>query len=141
VTKIIKSYLELSKIPDFQSRLEYLKLSDHFIGENTFGFNRYLNQMLYSSKEWKEVRRRVLLRDNACDLAVPGFEIPTKALVHHINPITIDDIENRNAIIFDLNNLVTVSFDTHNAIHYGSSIDNFKGVAERRLNDTCPWRL
>lgn len=134
-----KSYKELIKIPTFKERFEYLKL-DGFVGDTTFGYSRYLNQTFYSSKEWKEVRDKVILRDNACDLGVPGHQINLYALVHHINPITKEDILERRPCVLDMNNLITVSKKTHNAIHYSDSSQIFDTVVERTPNDTCPWK-
>ena len=97
--------------------------------------------MLYKSSEWKRVRRQVILRDAACDLACDGYEIPRRALIHHINPITVEDVINHNPIVFDPNNLVTTTHATHQIIHYGFKEDvNRLTVIERQVNDTCPWR-
>ena len=134
-----KSYKELIKIPTFEERFRYLKL-DGYVGDTTFGYSRYLNQTLYKSKEWQEVRQKVLLRDNACDLGVDGHQINMYALIHHINPITREDILERRPCIFDMNNLITVTKKTHNAIHYGDESQIFDKVTERSPNDTCPWR-
>lgn len=133
-----KSYEELISIPTFQERYEYLKMIEE-IGAETFGYDRYLNQQLYRSPEWKEIRRRVLIRDNGCDLAMPGYLIGYRPIIHHINPITIEQIENRDPALFDLENLVLTCIDTHNAIHYGE-VRDFSGPIERKPNDTCPWR-
>lgn len=136
----MKSYRELIEIPDFHDRYEYLKLSGQ-VGDSTFGSRRYLNQMLYKYPEWRSIRNKVIERDKACDLAHPDFEINDQpAYIHHINPITIDDILNRDSKVFDLNNLITTTFDTHQAIHYGSERMLPKLPVERRPNDTCPWR-
>lgn len=133
-----KSYSELIKIPSFQERLDYLRISG-FVGDQTFGGHRLLNQILYSCPEWRKIRREVILRDDGLDLAHPDYEIAGRIYVHHINPITVDDILNRSRKVFDLENLVSCSFETHNAIHYGS--ENPKPVfVERKENDTCPWR-
>jgi len=117
---MIKSYEELMLIPTFEERFHYLKIGG-IIGRATFGFERYLNQTLYRSRTWREeIRPKVLLRDNGCDLGIPGREIFIHPIVHHINPITIRDIKCVSDIVFDLNNLITVSHDTHNAIHFAN---------------------
>lgn len=139
VTKMSKTYDELITLPTFKERFDYLKLNG-FVGKETFGFDRYLNQVLYRSYEWKQTRKQVILRDNGCDLGIDGREIFGKILVHHINPITLEDINNRNPEIFNLNNLITVSFDTHQAIHFGSYELLPKDPVERKPNDTCPWK-
>lgn len=135
----IKTYSELITLPTFEERFNYLKLGGA-VGESTFGFDRYLNQNLYKSQEWKSVRNKVIIRDNGCDLACEGYEIYGKVLIHHINPITVEDIINRNPIIFDLDNLITTIHNTHNAIHYGDENLLIKGPIERTKNDTIPWK-
>ena len=136
----MKTYHELIEMPEFLDRFNYLKL-DGVTCDETFGSKRYLNQILYSSPEWKEIRRKAIIRDSGCDLAFKGRYIFPKILVHHLNPITIEDILQRNPKVFDLDNLVCVSFDTHNAIHYGDSsqLQTIEPVI-RKPNDTCPWR-
>ena len=134
----IKSYRELSRLNTFIERFEYLKLSGS-VGASTFGYDRYLNQKLYTSRKWLQIRDQVILRDNGCDLGIEGYELYDKIIIHHINPITIDDIENDNPILFDLNNLISTSHNTHNAIHYGDVNLIPKGPIQRRKNDTCPW--
>lgn len=138
VIQMNKSYLELIEFKTFEERFEYLKL-DGIVCNETFGFDRYLNQKLYSSYEWKRRRQRVIVRDMGCDLGMLGHDIIGKILIHHINPITIDDIKNRNPIIFDENNLICVSHNTHNAIHYGSDTPISSPIF-RSPNDTCPWK-
>ena len=133
-----KSYSEMKKLKTHEERYEYLKLSGKVASE-TFGYDRYLNQTLYNSPEWKSVRNKVILRDNGCDLGVEGFEIGGKVLVHHLNPISKEDILNRDPKIFDLENLVCTCKRTHDAIHYGSE-DSYHEPAERKPNDTCPWK-
>ena len=135
----IKTYSELITLPTFEERFNYLKLGGT-VGKSTFGFDRYLNQNLYKSQEWKSVRNKVIIRDNGCDLACEGYEIYGKVLIHHINPITAEDIINRNPIIFDLENLITTVHNTHNAIHYGDENLLIKGLIERTKNDTIPWK-
>lgn len=135
----IKTYSELITLPTYEERFNYLKL-EGVVGEMTFGFDRYLNQKLYTSQEWKTVRNQVIVRDNGCDLACEGYEIYGKILIHHINPIMVEDIINRNPIIFDLENLISTTHNTHNAIHYGDENLLIKGPIERTKNDTIPWR-
>lgn len=136
----IKTYEGLIQIPSFIERYRYLKIGGK-AGEITFGNDRYLNQLLYKSPEWKAVRRQVMIRDNCCDLGLEGYSIGGIPIIHHMEPITVEDIVNRNPKVFDPNNLITVSRRTHNAIHYGDEelllIDE---VIERRPNDTSPWR-
>lgn len=137
---MIRTYSELLTFKTFEERFDYLKLNG-VVGKDTFGFDRYMNQWLYhNSKEWKAVRNKVIVRDNGCDLGMEGYDILGKILVHHLNPITIDDIKNRSPTIFDLNNLICVSHNTHNAIHYGDENLLVKAPIERKLNDTCPWK-
>lgn len=150
---LMKTYSELIKLPTFEERFEYLRTASR-IGESTFGSDRYLNQMLYTSKLWDEVKTEIIIRDNACDLAMPGYDIRGKVLlkdgrefkkagmiiVHHINPITKQDILNRDPKVFDPENLICVSFKTHNAIHYGDLNSLTLPPKERTPNDTCPWR-
>ena len=133
-----KSYEALIRLPTFFERFEYLKLGS-FVGQETFGFDRYLNQVLYRSMEWRHVRRQVLLRDNGCDLGIQDRQIFSSPLVHHINPIALEDIDLRNPCIFDLNNLITTSHNTHNAIHYGDATLLSALPKERTKGDTTPW--
>ena len=137
--KNIKTYSELITIPTFEERFEYLKL-DGQVGVETFGFNRYLNQAFYKSDEWLSIRDYVITRDNGCDLGMEGYEIYGQILIHHINPITKDDIIQRSRILLDPENLITTVKRTHDAIHYGDSNLLMKAPIERRKNDTCPWR-
>lgn len=137
--KNIKTYSELITIPTFEERFEYLKL-DGQVGVETFGFNRYLNQAFYKSDEWLSIRDYVITRDNGCDLGMEGYEIYGRILIHHINPITKDDIIQRSRILLDPENLITTVKRTHDAIHYGDSNLLMKAPIERRKNDTCPWR-
>lgn len=134
-----KTYLELSQLKTFEERFKYLQLNGA-VGQDTFGFNRYLNQALYGSKEWRKVRNEVIIRDNGCDLGVYGYDICDRILIHHLNPITVDDILNRNPEVFDLNNLICVSHRTHNAIHYGDEDLLITNVNARSKNDTCLWK-
>lgn len=134
-----KTYSELVRLPDFLDRFEYLKLNGS-VGMETFGFDRYLNQALYHSDKWRRIRNEVILRDNGCDLAHPDRPIQGRIVIHHLNPITMEDIVNRAYAVFDLENLVSVSIDTHNAIHYGDSSLIFDEIVERSPNDTILWR-
>ena len=135
----IRSYSELITIPTFEERFRYLQL-DGRVGEETFGFNRYLNQIFYKSDEWLRVRDLVIVRDNGCDLGIEGREIYGKILVHHMNPITIDDITRRSKYLLDPEYLITTVKNTHDAIHYGDESLLIKGPIERSKYDTCPWK-
>lgn len=138
--KNIKTYSELIKLPTFEERYEYLKIGG-MVGEETFGFDRYLNQIFYNSDEWKSVRSYVITRDQGCDLGVPDREIRgNKILVHHMNPITKEDILNRSDILLNPEYLITTVKNTHDAIHYGDSDLLCQGPVIRTKNDTCPWR-
>lgn len=134
----MKSYTELSKLKTFQERFEYLKLGGE-VGKDTFGYDRYLNQALYNSKEWKNVRNKVIIRDGGQDLGSKGYSICGKCLIHHINPISKEDIINRDPKVFDLDNLITVTLDTHNAIHYGDYELINKEPISRTPGDTKLW--
>lgn len=136
---IYKTYSELIKIKSFEDRFEYLKL-DGTVGNVTFGGHRYLNQILYQTEKWKSTRREVIIRDNGCDLAHEYYIISGSIYIHHINPITIDDILNERPCVFDLENLICSSFKTHNAIHYGSKNLLPSEQVIRKKNDTCPWK-
>lgn len=135
----IRSYAGLSRLPSFEERFHYLRLSGT-VGEETFGFERFLNQIFYKSSEWKRVRDAVILRDNGRDLGVEGRDIFGKILIHHMNPITRRDIETRSALLLDPEYLISTSHMTHNAIHYGDEHFLIPAPIERRRNDTCPWR-
>lgn len=135
----IRTYSELITIPTFEERFEYLKLNGS-VGLETFGHDRYLNQILYNSPEWRRFRPEIIVRDNGCDLACEGYEIFGKILIHHINPITAKDILNRNPKVFDPENVITTVHNTHNAIHYGDENLLITAPIERSRNDTCPWR-
>lgn len=136
---MIKTYSKAMRFKTFEERFKYLKL-DGSVGDFTFNGHRMLNQALYHSDEWKRARDRAIIRDNGCDLADPGRPIANNLTVHHINPITIDDILERRAIVFDLENLICVTKRTHNDLHYGSEDFALPTVVERRRYDTCPWR-
>jgi len=135
---MVKRYSELIKFKTFNERFNYLKLTGK-VGAETFGYDRYLNQMLYKSRRWRETRDRIIIRDNGFDLACEDYVIFGKTLIHHINPLTLQQIENMSSIIFDPENLITTCLDTHNAIHYGNELKEYV-VVERSKNDTCPWR-
>ena len=114
---MIRNYTELSKLQTFEERFNYLKL-DGVVGKETFGYDRYLNQILYQCPEWKSVRNKVIIRDNGCDLGIIGREIQNRIIIHHMNPITVEDIKSRNPIVFDPEYLISTVHRTHNAIHY-----------------------
>ena len=135
----IRTYSELITIPTFEERFEYLKLKGS-VGKDTFGYDRYLNQVLYRSPEWKRLRNKIIIRDCGCDLACDGYDIYGKVLIHHLNPITVEDVLARSRKVFDPDNLVCVSHSTHNAIHYGDVDLLVTGPIIRTKNDTCPWR-
>ena len=140
VLMIIKSYSELIRIPTYKERFEYLRLNG-IVGKDTFGYDRYLNQAFYNSPEWRRFRRDIIIRDNGCDLACEGYEIRGKIILHHINPITQDDlISRRRDVLFDPENIICVTHNTHNAIHYGDANLLITGPIERVANDTCPWK-
>ena len=136
---MMKSYTELIAIPDYLDRFNYLKMQGA-IGERTFGGYRYLNQQLYQSDEWKKVRREIILRDDGCDLGHPDHPLFSEVLIHHINPISVEDVLERHPRVFDLDNLICCSHRTHNAIHYGDDKQLVTGPIIRAPNDTCPWR-
>ena len=126
-------------IPTYEERYRYLKLEGR-VGEATFGYDRYLNQILYSSDEWQSFRDSIIIRDNGCDLGCIGYDVKVRVTVHHIDPITVEDVINRHPKVFDPENVITVSHNTHMAIHYGNEDLLAKPPVERRPNDTCPWR-
>ena len=135
-----KTYSELMELNTFEERFNYLKL-DGRVGEDTFGWDRYLNQMLYKSNRWiTDTRPRIIARDNGRDLGIEGREIMGKIIVHHINPVTADDILNDRPIVHDPENLISVSHLTHNAIHYSNEDILIKDPIVRSKNDTCPWK-
>ena len=136
---MIRNYSELITLRTFKERFEYLKL-DGIVGEETFGFDRYMNQIFYKSKEWASVRREVIFRDNGCDLGVDGYEIHGKILIHHMNPINLSDIVHKTDELLNPDYLITTVLSTHNAIHYGDASLLPALPVERRANDTCPWR-
>ena len=139
MSKIIRTYSELITIPTFKERYEYLRLNGK-VGEDTFGFDRWLNQVFYKSEAWLKVRDEVIVRDNGCDLGIPGREIYGRVLVHHMNPIMVKDILDRTEYLLNPDYLICTSKNTHDAIHYSDSSILFTEPIVRTLNDTCPWR-
>ena len=139
VMRTIRTYSELVRLPTFEERFRYLKL-DGLVGKDTFGFDRYLNQEFYRSKEWKEVRDFVIVRDNGCDLGMDGYEIVGRIYIHHMNPITVNDIVHSSDFLLNPDYLICMSHNTHNAVHYGDEDLLVTAPVERRKNDTCPWK-
>ena len=139
---MILTYNELIRLPTFEERLSYLLLHGR-VGAETFGFDRWLNQLFYISEEWKQLRRKIIIRDNGCDLGVDGYDIQGAILVHHMNPIVADDIVNCTPYLMNPDFLISTSFNTHQAIHYENA-DLLKVApiypTERKPNDTCPWK-
>lgn len=131
-------YSEMIQLVSFEDRLEYLRLGGG-VGRETFGFDRYINQKFYLSREWQDVRNFVIIRDNGCDLGVEGYEIPAKPLIHHINPMAVEDIIEHASWILDPEYLITTSHRTHNAIHYGGNTMHPSVVVQRTPNDTKLW--
>lgn len=139
MTMIIRTYSELITIPTFEERYKYLKIGGK-VGEETFGFERYLNQEFYKSYEWQSIRRQVIVRDLGCDLGIKDREIHGKIIVHHMNPITIDDIIEASDFLLNPEYLICTLKSTHDAIHYGDESLLIKAPVERMKNDTCPWK-
>jgi hypothetical protein len=135
----IRNYSELSKLLTFEERYQYLRL-DGAVGKETFGFDRYLNQVFYRSQKWKTIRDFVIIRDNGCDLGVEGYEIHGRIIIHHINPLTVRDIERESEFLLDPEFLICTTHNTHNAIHYGDENLLIRAPIERTKNDTCPWK-
>lgn len=135
----VKTYSELIALPTFEERFKYLQLSGS-VGADTFGFDRYLNQIFYKSKEWKRLRNQIIIRDNGCDLAVIGYDIYEHIIIHHMNPITKDDVLNRSDILMNPEYLICTTHLTHNAIHYGNDEQLLRDPIVRTPNDTCPWK-
>lgn len=133
-----RSYSELRHLQTFEERFDYLKLSGE-VGRSTFGFDRYINQKFYTSYEWKQIRYRVISRDNGCDLGIPGYEINGALLIHHINPMSVDDIVHGESWIFDPEYLITTTQITHNGIHFGDDRNIPKVVISRSRDDTKLW--
>lgn len=138
-TTNIRTYSDLIQLPTFEDRFDYLRL-DGVVGKDTFGFDRYLNQQFYRSSEWKRIRNQVIVRDNGCDLGIDDYEIHGRILIHHMNPISIEDLQHMSDLLMNPEYLICVSHRTHNAIHYGDESLVVRAPIERSQNDTCPWR-
>ena len=136
---MIRSYSELCTLNTFEDRYKYLQLSGA-VGKDTFGFDRYLNQIFYRSQEWKSVRDKVIIRDDGCDLGVKGYAIHGRIYIHHMNPIMLKDIEQRTDLLLNPEYLISTTHSTHNAIHYGDESLLPLVPKERSANDTCPWK-
>lgn len=139
MTKSIRTYSELIRFKTFEERFRYLKLNGR-VGEETFGFDRWLNQRFYRDPEWLRVRDEVIIRDGGCDLAMPDREIRSRIIVHHMNPITKDDIVKRSEFLLNPEYLICTIKNTHDAIHFGDESLLFRNPVERRPNDMCPWK-
>lgn len=136
----MKRYSELIRLETFEERFDYLKLNGR-VAKDTFAFDRVFNQKFYRSKEWKDLRAFIINRDLGCDLGIVGYGIRyQRAIIHHLNPITLDDIQNGSRALFDPENLITTTHNTHNAIHYGDKDLLCLTIVERKPNDTCPWK-
>ena len=135
----IKTYSELIQLDSFEERYRYLRL-DGEVGKETFGFDRYLNQIFYKSPEWKTIRDTIIIRDNGCDLAMLGYEIRGRILIHHMNPVAIEDIQNGTDFLLNPEYLISTIHSTHNSIHYGDINLLSRDPIERRPGDTCPWK-
>ena len=135
----IRTYSELITLPTFEERFRYLQLGGK-VGEDTFGHDRYLNQMFYTSDEWRRIRRDVIVRDNGCDLGIQDREIQGSIIIHHMNPITIEDIINRSEFLLNPEYLISTVKNTHDAIHFSDERILITDPIERRPNDTCPWK-
>lgn len=139
MTMKIRTYSELIKLPTFKERFRYLKLNGK-VAEETFGFDRYLNQQFYKSNEWLELRDYIIIRDCGCDLGIEDREIYKRIIIHHMNPITKYDIINRTDMLLNPEYLICTTKRTHDAIHYGDENILYDLPIERTKNDTCPWR-
>lgn len=135
---MIRSYSELAQIPTFEERYRYLALRGR-VGEATFGFDRHMNQMFYTSRQWKQVRHYVIARDNGCDLGIDGYEIHSRLYIHHMNPMQVSDIVHGEDSILDPEYLITTTHQTHNAIHYGDEKQLPRQFVDRRSGDTKLW--
>lgn len=136
---MLRTYSELITLPTFKERFQYLQLSGS-VGANTFGYDRYLNQLFYRSPEWKQLRDEIIIRDNGCDLAMDGYDIYGRIIIHHLNPLAKDDILNRSEYLLNPEFLVCTTHNTHNAIHYGDESLLITEPIVRSRNDTCPWK-
>jgi hypothetical protein len=134
---MIRTYNELTSLRTFDERYDYLKLNGR-VADLTFGFDRYLNQTFYKSKQWLNIRDKIIVRDLGCDLGLKGYEIYKGIIIHHMNPISVDDILNDTDYLLNPNYLISTCLNTHNAIHYGTRSPNI--ITERRSGDTCPWK-
>lgn len=140
MSTLIRSYTELSRLKTFEERYRYLQLKGT-VGRETFGFDRYLNQAFYQrNPKWKAARDAVIIRDNGCDLGIEGREIYGKIIVHHMNVVTLEDLERDSDILYDPEYLISTMHTTHNAIHYGDEHLLMLDPIERKPNDTCPWK-
>ena len=139
MTTNIRTYTELSRLKTFEERYRYLRLKG-MVGQDTFGFDRYLNQIFYRSQKWKSIRDYVIVRDCGCDLGVEGYDIHGKIIIHHMNPITLKDIEKESEYLLDPEYLICTTHNTHNAIHYGDENLLITVPIQRSANDTCPWK-
>ena len=137
-TKTIRTYSEMIDFRTFEERYDYLRLRGS-VGESTFGYDRYFNQRFYTSTQWKNVRRQVIIRDNGCDLGIADREIFDRVLIHHMNPMTIGDLTSGEDLVLDPEYLICVSHNTHNAIHYGDANVLLRVPEERRPGDTTLW--
>lgn len=135
----IKSYSELKSLSTFEERYNYLRLRGN-VGQDTFGFDRIFNQMFYRSREWKSIRNQVIIRDNGCDLGIEGYEIHERIIIHHMNPISLEDIQENTEFLMNPEYLITTTHQTHNAIHYGDESLIRRAPVERTRFDTCPWK-
>jgi hypothetical protein len=138
MTMRTRTYSELRRLGTLEERYKYLALSGE-VGRSTFGFDRYLNQQFYTSREWRHIRDQIIVRDNGCDLGVDGHEIHSRLYIHHLNPMTVADIENADSSILDPENLITTCHQTHNAIHYGDERLLPRPLVERKPGDTKLW--
>lgn len=138
-TMSIRTYSELITLPTFEERFKYLQLNGQ-VGESTFGFDRYMNQVFYRSQKWKSIRDFVIIRDCGCDLGVEGYDIHGKIIIHHMNPLSMRDIETESDFLLNPDFLICTTHNTHNAIHYGDENLLVTAPIERTKNDTCPWR-
>lgn len=137
---MLRTYSELCKFQTFEERFKYLRLADGRVGEDTFGFDRYLNQQFYKTQQWRRLRDELIIRDNGCDLGIEGYNIYGRVIIHHMNPITKDDILNQTDYLMNPEFLICTTHNTHNAIHYGDESLLILDPIERTKNDTCPWK-
>lgn len=135
----IRTYSQLIRLSTFEERFEYLSLKGQ-VGEETYGFDRWINQRFYRSREWKQIRDSIIVRDFGCDLGIPGREIPDRIIVHHMNPIRLNDITDASDYLINPEYLICTSHNTHEAIHYGDASLLYKEPIERKPYDTCPWK-